>query len=70
MSYDTWKATNRDDERLGRSNGKPQSFRCVQCEWRGKGILQATQHWYATSHNVKPASDPRFRQTAQKKASA
>lgn len=64
MSYDSWKTTNRDDERLGRTNGNPEPYRCVDCEWRGKGILNATQHWYATSHNVKHASDPRFKTKA------
>jgi hypothetical protein len=72
MSYDAWKTTNPDDEQLGRSTGQPEAYRCLDCPWRGKGILAASDHFWATEHSVKPATDPRFaaRDAAVKKATA
>lgn len=70
MTYDAWKTTNRDDEQLGRSNGQPEMYRCLDCPWKGWGIQAATEHWHVSQHNVKPASDPRFEADARKAGAA
>ena len=59
-SYDIWKATNPDDERLGRTDGHPVRYRCRDCAWTGNGSLARAAHWRATGHTVLPTSDPRF----------
>jgi hypothetical protein len=70
-NYDTWKSTNPDDERLGRSDGRPEAYRCRDCAWHGRGIHAASQHYWQTEHTVLLASDPRFKdRDAAKKATA
>lgn len=59
MSYDAWKTTNRDDETLGRSNGRPVPYACLDCAWRGKGSIARAQHYDATKHRTVYADDPR-----------
>jgi hypothetical protein len=58
--YDAWLAHNRHDNELGRSNGKPVPYRCLQCDWAGKGMMAASEHYRVTGHSAKPADDPRF----------
>jgi len=70
MSYDNWKTTDPADSTLGRSNGQPVKYRCLDCAWRGNGSIGRAQHWRATGHTVLSADDPRFRTERQKKASA
>jgi hypothetical protein len=43
-----------------RSDGTPVRYRCVSCEWRGKGSIARAEHWKATGHVVVYADDPRF----------
>ena len=70
MNYDDWKATNRDDERLGRSHGVPVAYRCRDCEWRGKGSIARARHWVQTKHVLLYADDPRFRDEQTKRRTA
>ncbi len=61
MSYDTWKATNREDNELGRSNGTPTRYRCLVCNWRGRGAMANRDHWYLTQHRpIVTDADPRY----------
>lgn len=63
MSYDAWKTTNPNDERLGRSNGNPTVYRCLTCGWRGQGSIARAEHWNRTQHPlIVPKDDPRFGQ--------
>jgi hypothetical protein len=71
-NYDTWKSTNPDDERLGRSDGRPEAYRCRDCAWHGRGIQAASQHFWATGagHILLPATDPRFDDSRTERHSA
>lgn len=70
MTYDSWKATNPADNELGRANGKPVPYRCLDCQWSGKGSIAMAQHYWATGHSVKFADDPRFQPPATAKRTA
>ena len=59
MSYDHWKTTNPADSRLGRANGKPVAYACLECSWRGNGSLSRADHYNATGHRTTTATDPR-----------
>ncbi len=67
MSYDDWKATNPADETLGRSNGRPVAFACLDCLWRGKGYQARSAHYFATKHKIVWACDPRAERQAQER---
>lgn len=61
MSYDTWKQTNPADATLGRADGKPDTFRCLVCDWRGTGVLARSDHWQETQHRpIVDSHDPRY----------
>lgn len=61
MNYDAWKSTNPADETLGRATGKPEPIRCLTCDWKGKGALDRSCHFYQTGHALfVPKSDPRY----------
>ena len=47
-----------------RSTGEPTKYRCLSCEWRGKGSIARADHWRETAHVVISADDPRFRSNA------
>lgn len=54
--YDAWKT--RAPE-MPSSNGKPERFACLDCEWRGKGYTARADHYLRTAHRVVFGSDPR-----------
>lgn len=66
--YDQWKTTDRADEQLGRTDGRPTRYRCRDCAWSGNGSLARAAHWRATGHTVLPASDPRFSEPAKRES--
>lgn len=67
MSYDDWKATNPADSALGRSDGTPEPFACLECPWRGQGYTARSEHYYATKHQIVWACDPRAERQAQER---
>jgi len=48
----------------GRSNGHPTPYRCLTCNWHGKGMIERVNHWQRTGHKlIVPKGDPRFEDT-------
>jgi len=61
--YDAWKTTDHADNELGRASGKPEPIRCLTCDWRGKGALDHSIHYYQTGHKlIVSKGDPRYEQ--------
>lgn len=59
MSFDSWKTTNPADNELGRSNGRPFRFRCLDCAWTGASPMARRHHWVVTEHRIVYRDDPR-----------
>ena len=56
----TWTRHDQGDD-PGRSDGTAPKFRCIKCDWRGKGSMARSEHWRDTGHVILDADDPRFK---------
>ena len=56
----TWTRHDQCDD-PGRHDGAPTRYRCISCDWRGKGSMARAAHWRDSGHVVLDADDPRFK---------
>jgi hypothetical protein len=61
-----WNGPPRAQDDPGRSDGRPVTYRCLDCSWHGKGLFLRAAHWTSTQHHIVTEGDPRYERRRSK----